>query len=319
MSKLLKKKRHINPLETEAIFRFLVTCLEDYGVVMMNTQGRVVTWNEGARKIFGFTEQEAIGRPVSFIFSHADKKINIPALEIATAKLRGRADDERQHRRKDGSLFWATGVMWAIKDDEGNLLGFSKLIRDVSEQKAMADTIRHQSLHDLLTGLPNRRGFEERLTLALNNAKINHTELAIIFFDLDNFKKINDVLGHDTGDILLQEVASRISFTLRKGDIICRIGGDEFIILIDNIRQSKSITTVLKKLQAVLYEPFDISNKKIQVTASLGVARYPLDGKSSRRLEKRADIALYKAKDAGKNQYKYYQEKKKVTQRSLGK
>jgi diguanylate cyclase (GGDEF)-like protein len=194
--------------------------------------------------------------------------------------------------------------MWAIKDGAGNLRGLSKLIRDVTEQKAMEDKIRHQSLHDPLTGLPNRRAFTDRLTLALSKARANNTMLALMSVDLDDFKRVNDTLGHDAGDILLQETASRLSSALRKGDSICRIGGDEFIILIDNVSRSRNIATRARNIRAVMKPPFDISNRKISISVSVGTSFYPSDGKSSRTLQKQADVALYNAKAAGKNCHK---------------
>jgi diguanylate cyclase (GGDEF)-like protein/PAS domain S-box-containing protein len=305
----MEKKKPQN-IDHDYTYRFLIESLEDYGILIMDTKGHIVSWNTGAKSIFGYKDKEVIGKHVSIIFSNQDRKIKIPALEITTATKKGRADDERQHRRKDGSLFWASGVMWAIKDDQGNLRGLSKLIRDISERKTMEDTIRHQSLHDTLTGLPNRRSFEDRLALAMLKAKANKSMLAVMFFDIDNFKKINDTHGHDSGDILLQEIATRLSLLLRKGDTISRIGGDEFIILIDNINQIADIHAIIKKLVGVLRKPFNISNKKILVTVSVGVSFYPTDGKSSRILKKRADIALYRAKESGKNCYKIYNEKK---------
>lgn len=303
-----KTKKQQIALENED-FRFLVDSLEDYGIFKMDSKGKIVSWNDGAKKIFGYTDKEALGKPVSLIFSHADKRLKMPALEIITATTKGRADDERQHRRKDGTLFWATGVMWSIKDEEGNLRGLSKLIRDISVRKKMEDTIRHQSLHDTLTGLPNRRSFNDRLTLVLDNAKKYSTMFAVLFLDLDNFKKVNDTLGHDTGDILLQEVATRLSKILRKGDTVCRIGGDEFILVMDNIKDKNSIKPIIKKLGIALKPVFNISNKKIEITASIGASVYPLDGKNSRILEKRADIALYQAKKAGKNRGVVYDTK----------
>ncbi len=305
----LEKSGRKEPADPDHFYRFLIQSSSDFAVLMMNVKGRIISWNEGAKAIFGYPQEEAIGRHVSMIFNHADKKIAVPALEISTAIKKGRADDERQHRRKDGSLFWASGVMWAIKDDAGNLRGLSKLVRDISERKALENTIRHQSLHDPLTGLPNRRAFSESLVLALRKAKAARTLLAVMFLDLDGFKKINDTLGHDTGDILLQETASRLSAVLRPGDTICRIGGDEFIILLDDIRRPKHAAGVIKKLLSALKGPFDIGNKKIVISVSIGASFYPSDGKSPRQLEKRADLALYRAKAAGKNCFRLYRDK----------
>lgn len=290
--------------ELEKFYRFLVESLGDYGVIMMDTKGRIATWNEGARKVFGYSKKEVVGKHISLIFSAQDRKIGIPALEISTAKRKGRADDERQHRRRNGELFWASGVMWAIKDGVGNLRGLSKLIRDITEQKAMEDKIRYQSLHDPLTGLPNRRAFTDRLTLALSKARANNTMLALMSVDLDDFKRVNDTLGHDAGDILLQETAARLSSALRKGDSICRIGGDEFIILIDNVSRSRNITTRARNIRAAMKAPFNVSNRKISISVSVGTSFYPSDGRSLRTLQKQADVALYNAKAAGKNCHK---------------
>lgn len=302
----MKKDLKKNTIANEENFSFLVESLEDYGVLMLDKKGKIISWNKGAKKIFGYSQKEVIGKSVSLIFSKNDIKLKMPALEMKTAILHGRADDERQHKRKDGSLFWATGVMWAIKDKKGDIQGLSKLIRDISDRKAMEDKIRHQSLHDTLTGLPNRRSFEDRFTLAIKKAKENDEVLATVFLDLDNFKKVNDTLGHDTGDILLQDVASRLSHVLRKGDSICRLGGDEFIIIINNLKTKKNINPVLRKLQKALKPNFSISNKKISMAVSMGVAFYPLDGKTPKKLEKKADLALYKAKKSGKNKYSFF-------------
>ncbi|MDB5260681.1 MAG: domain S-box protein [Candidatus Nomurabacteria bacterium] len=300
------------PADSPHDYRYLIDSLEDYGVLMMDKKGKIISWNEGAIKIFGYSAEEAIGKPVSIIFSSADRRRKMPALEMKTAKLKGRADDERQHLRKDGSLFWATGVMWAIKDDQGKYHGLSKLIKDISKQKMMEDTIRYQSLHDILTGLPNRRLFEERLTLKLNYAKKHDEMFSLLYLDLDDFKKVNDTLGHDSGDILLKEVAERLSKVLRKGDLLCRMGGDEFIILIDNIKKIKSVKVVVKKLMDILKPVFNISNAKIKVTSSMGVSIFPKDGKTSKILKKNADASMYIAKSAGKNCVRYSGEKNKV-------
>ncbi|HYE22493.1 MAG TPA: diguanylate cyclase [Verrucomicrobiae bacterium] len=295
-------------LNQEASYRHLIENLKDYAVFMMDHEGNIATWNEGAERQFGYSEKEAIGKNFSIIFTKEDQKLGIPKQEIKTAKTQGKADDERKHVHKNGREFWSSGVVVPLKDDNGKLLGFTKIVRDVSERKKAEGIIRHLAMHDTLTGLPNRIHMYDLLTKALIEAKRHKELLALAFADLDRFKMVNDTEGHDMGDLLLQEVAVRISSSLRQGDTVARLGGDEFVII---LRKQKSPAQIIKTVEKILFAlgpKFVISSKILNAKASIGVAIYPQDGKDMNSLMKRADQALYKAKASGGNCVKLYKE-----------
>ena len=179
----------------------------------------------------------------------------------------------------------------------------SQLQNEIQERQKAQDDIRHLAYHDLLTNLPNRLMFTEHLNHAINLASRSDKALAIIFLDLDSFKMINDTMGHAAGDRLLQEVAGRLADTLRKSDIISRIGGDEFIALIENLDERDAVKSVTEKILASFHEPFMINGQHFFLTTSIGVSLYPADGLDAETIIKNADIAMYKAKELGKNQY----------------
>ena len=177
---------------------------------------------------------------------------------------------------------------------------------DITERKQMEEIIRHQATHDTLTGLPNKFLFMDLLRLEMNEARRNNRKLAVLFLDLDRFKDINDTLGHDIGDHLLIEVAARLKECVRDSDIVSRIGGDEFNILLSGILGSEDVSTVPRKILAGLQKPFVISSNVLHVTASIGISVYPDDSAVGEGLLKYADIAMYHAKEVGKNNYQFY-------------
>lgn len=177
---------------------------------------------------------------------------------------------------------------------------------DITERKQMEETIRHQATHDPLTRLPNKLLFVDLLRLEMTEARRNKRKLAVLFLDLDRFKEINDTLGHDTGDHLLIEVAARIKECVRDSDTVSRIGGDEFNILVSDIIRSEDVSKVPRKILAGLQKPFVISNNALHVTASIGISMYPDDSLEVEGLLKYADIAMYHAKELGKNNYQFY-------------
>ncbi|MCK4841859.1 MAG: EAL domain-containing protein [Methylococcales bacterium] len=175
-----------------------------------------------------------------------------------------------------------------------------------SAVRSRTHTLEYLSNHDSLTGLPNRRFFEERLTHALDLAKRDGSELAIIFFDLDGFKQINDSLGHDTGDQLLKSVANRVKTCIRNIDTVARVSGDEFIVLIEQIKDESDFKVIIDKLMNVFSKDFNCLSYKINITASIGISIYPRDGNDYVTLIKNADLAMYKVKEEGRNNYYYF-------------
>ncbi len=188
-------------------------------------------------------------------------------------------------------------------------------IRNMLEVRLLHEAVRDQGIllkslasKDPLTGLANRRVLSERLTLALIHARRNKSSVAVVYLDLDGFKKINDTLGHDVGDVLLQRVAGRLVATVREEDLVARIGGDEFIITLWNISGPDYASTVALKMIEAVMKPYDIQGKRVCVSASAGVSIYPLHGNDSEILMKSADRALYEAKKSGKNQFRVFGE-----------
>lgn len=178
---------------------------------------------------------------------------------------------------------------------------------DITERKQMEDQIRYLAYFDSLTNLPNRRMLLDRLVQALRRAKRYECSLALMFLDLDNFKKINDILGHDIGDELLKEVATRLRASVRAVDTVSRHGGDEFIILLPEISHPDDVTLVADKIIKTINAPVQIAGNALNVTTSIGIAVYPINGTDdARELMKKADKAMYAAKDAGRNSYKFF-------------
>ncbi len=186
------------------------------------------------------------------------------------------------------------------------------VIRDISERKRFQGELMHMAHHDALTGLPNRTLFFDRLRQALFKKDRSGKMLAVIYLDLDQFKFVNDTLGHHTGDLLLKDVANRLRGVIRKADTVSRLGGDEFIIIIDDIATHANLILVVDKIRHVFGTPFSLDMHEIFVTASIGVTLYPSDGDSAEKLMKNADTAMYHAKERGRNNYEFFSEEMNV-------
>jgi len=177
---------------------------------------------------------------------------------------------------------------------------------EYEQAKASEIISRHQALHDVLTGLPNRSLFLDRLDNVLNLAKRNEEMLAVMFLDLDGFKEINDTFGHASGDLVLQDLAERLKLFLRDSDTLARLGGDEFVLLLPRIKTESDAAIVATKIRDSLGQPFSILGQEIFLSLSFGISIYPGDGDDSHTLIKNADMAMYSAKSAGKNNYKFF-------------
>lgn len=181
------------------------------------------------------------------------------------------------------------------------------LILDITAIKASEDRLSFMAHHDVLTGLPNRQLFNDRLTHAIDRAARNRDRVGVMFIDLDNFKTVNDTLGHNVGDRLLVEVACRLGSSLRAGDTLARLGGDEFVFLVDSVGDPQGLRPVAQKIVALLAQPIRVDEHDLVLTASVGISVHPEDGRDAETLLKNADAAMYEAKSAGRNGYRYYQ------------
>ncbi|MGL5192349.1 MAG: CHASE2 domain-containing protein [Chroococcales cyanobacterium] len=235
---------------------------------------------------------------------------NEAKLTDATGTLHYIATKRSLHKDSAGNVF-LVGVIRDITErkqmEEELKRTASELAQSYQELKVSEDRLRHQANHDNLTNLPNRQLFYDRLNQALEWAAINHQIVAVLFIDLDGFKQINDTLGHDSGDLLLKEVARRLSACLRGSDTVARLGGDEFTVILPAIPRPQDVASVAQKIMTTLGEPVAIAQDLIQVTASIGISLYPLNGEDAATLIKLADAAMYRSKELGKNQYEFYE------------
>ncbi len=292
--------------QSEEHFRTLVQSVEDYAIFRLDTEGNITSWNEGIKNILGYDEQEIVGQPLDIFFTNKDRAKGMPKQELVEARLSGTYMFEGLRVRKDGTTFYATVTLTAIFDESGALQGFSKIMRDITALKEAEETIHFQAFHDILTGLSNRQSLDDSFSLYLSLAVRHKHKLAILFLDLDRFKTINDTLGHGIGDMILKEVANRLLNAVRKEDVVARLGGDEFIILLNEVRSVQDVVRVAEKILQAFVPVMRVQNQSLHVSTSIGIAMFPADGQDIYTLLKNADTALYRAKDAGRNRYQFY-------------
>lgn len=302
------KERRLLPTQTELSYRTLIQNIKDYAIFMLDKKGKVTSWDQGGVKLFGYTRNEIIGRKFNVLFTAEDKKKGTPDSDMASAIGEGRHLDERQYVRKNKTKFWSSGVLTSSRDKKGVHQGFSKIMRDVTQQNDLHKTAVHNSTHDFLTGLPNRNCFEETLIESIRRTKKGKM-LAILYMDFDNFKRTNDELGHRLGDLVLIEIAHRLTRNIRITDMAARFGGDEFVIIAKELESHAEVARFAKKIINAFRTPIVVEKKKIQTSVSAGVALYPNDGKKPSELLRFSDMALYEAKRLGGNQYQFYDKK----------
>jgi diguanylate cyclase (GGDEF)-like protein len=213
---------------------------------------------------------------------------------------------EKRYLRKDGTCVWVRITAAAKRDQNGSPLYDISIVEDISERKRAEERVQYLATHDEMTGLPNRAMFGQILEHAIDSARRRHRKVAVLFVDLDRFKIVNDSLGHGAGDQLLKEIAQRFKASMRASDILARFGGDEFVALVEDIEDVRGVATVARNLLSVAMKPFGIMGHECRVTASIGIAVFPDDAGNAEMLLKNADLAMYLAKEEGKNNYPFF-------------
>jgi diguanylate cyclase (GGDEF)-like protein len=213
---------------------------------------------------------------------------------------------EKRYIHKSGNLVWILVNVSLIRDAKKRPLHFIAQIQNIDTQKHAEHELKYIAYHDVLTGLYNRKQLDVSFELALSYAKRNHTSMAVMFMDLDGFKEINDQYGHDIGDYVLIEIALRLKMSVRETDILIRLGGDEFIVVLTELIDTDQATEVANKILDTIAAPIFIKQHYIIMTASIGISIYPKDDVDLKTLIKYADKALYAAKAQGKNNFKCY-------------
>ena len=277
------------------------------GVMATDAEGQVVLLNPLAEQLTGWTQAEAAGRPVGEIFRIINEETRQPATvpvreTLAQGTILGLPNNSILIAR-DGSERAIADSCAPIRNRDGQVAGAVLVFRDITERRQAEEMIRQMVYHDSLTGVPNRKLFSDRLGIALAQGRRNQKELGIAMLDLDHFKGVNDTLGHDMGDLLLQATAERLSAALRKGDTVARFGGDEFLLILPDLEVIEDAIQVAQKIVDSFRKPFLIDTHQLIVTTSIGIAVYPYDGIDEGTLLKNADIAMYQAKQAGGDRY----------------
>jgi diguanylate cyclase (GGDEF)-like protein/PAS domain S-box-containing protein len=272
------------------------------GIGITDPTGIILAVNQAFTEITGYRADEVVGKNISLLQSGRHDQAFYSQLWNSLLAT-GRWTGEIWNLRKNGEVYPEVLSISAIDDENGEVTHYVAVFHDVTAVKRQEEQIAHQAYHDALTGLPNRTLANDRIEVSLAHVKRGGTRLAVLFLDLDNFKNVNDSLGHEWGDKLLLQVANRLVSQVREEDTVARLGGDEFLILVAAVADDEVVVDLTRRLLHSFASPFNLEGNDLFVTASIGVAFYPEDGATAGVLTKHADIAMYQAKANGKNRY----------------
>jgi len=286
-------------------FDQMAAAIDDVFFLADATLSAMLYLSPAFERICGVPVQQVYADPLCWLAQVHERDREQVAERLRTAAVR-RVEFEFQVLRPDGQ--WRDLLLrsYPVLDAQGALWRRAGTLQDITRRKQQEARIQHLAYHDPLTGLPNRALLMDRLARAIAHAQRNECQAALLFLDLDRFKTINDTLGHLLGDELLQQVGQRLRSSLREDDTIARLGGDEFVVVLGGVQDLGQPAHVADKMMAALADPFHIGGQSLYVTGSLGVSLYPRDGADTDTLLRHADTALYKAKDAGRNAYRFF-------------
>ena len=265
----------------------------------------IIYVNPAFGRITGYDMQESLGRSMNFLLGEDREQTEFMEIHAALHERR-EGNAVLRNYRKDGSLFWNDLSVSPVLDEAGSVAHFVWVINDVTEREQHEELLEYQANHDALTGLPNRNLLADRITQSLANAQRYNLPVAVLFIDLDNFKFINDSLGHALGDRMLIIQAERLHKCIRSGDTVARYGGDEFVVVVSNLDRNEDAAVVAHTIQEMVSRPFTIDGHEFGITCSIGISLYPKDGRDVDSLLKNADAAMYRAKEQSRNSFQFY-------------
>ncbi|OIQ96956.1 cyclic di-GMP phosphodiesterase Gmr [mine drainage metagenome] len=301
----ISKRKQIETKLRESEEKYRALFEESYdGLFISSPSGKYIDINLKAIQMFGYdTKEEMLGLDLAkdIYADPADRK-----KIIASVNAHGFAEFEVVAKKKNGERITTLCSFTAVKDRSGAITAYRGIIRDITEKKRSEELIWRQANFDTLTGLPNRDMFRDRLGQAVKKSDREDLPLALLLIDLDQFKEVNDTLGHEVGDILLKEVAKRTRSCIRESDTLARLGGDEFTVVLPDVSVTGHIEDVAQKIIGRLAEPFQLGDEVVYISASIGITVYPNDADDIDALMKNADQAMYVAKGKGRNRYSYF-------------
>jgi diguanylate cyclase (GGDEF)-like protein/PAS domain S-box-containing protein len=282
-------------------------------VLRTDKRGNITYLNQFAEKMTGWFREEALGQPITEVLRLIDSVSGAPVDNgLATVMQGDRTANATVCTihctlvRRDGVGCGIENRVTTVGDRVGNMIGAVMAIRDVTVARAASLEISRVAQHDLLTNLPNRTLFNDRLAQAISLAERQRKQLAVLFVDLDQFKRINDSLGHAVGDKLLRSVAGRLMACVRRSDTVCRLGGDEFVILLSQVEHAEDAAISARKILRAVASPHIIDNRSLDISVSIGGSTYPGEGQDAESLISQADTAMYEAKQHGRNGYQFF-------------
>ncbi|MCG8551934.1 MAG: EAL domain-containing protein [Desulfobacterales bacterium] len=286
------------------------------GITITDPDGRIQAVNQAFTDITGYTAPEAIGQNPRILKSDRHNDAFYKSMWHSLT-LKGHWSGEIWNRKKSGQAYPEFLSISDIRDENGDVKHYVAVFHDISEMKSKEKQIEYMAYHDPLTGLPNRTLLKDRLEHAIIRARRDAKILQLIFIDLDNFKTVNDTAGHAQGDKLLKEAATRLKNATRASDTVARLGGDEFIIMVTDVDDMMEIIGMVERIQHSFSVPFNIDGKAFHISCSMGISVFPEDGDDAETLVRHADVAMYHAKDKGRNNYYLFEKKmaKKINQR----
>ena len=299
---MIKMKNNIKPIDVNTYFKEVFTNA-GIGIMTLDAKSSIEYINEEALNIFGYKYSALVNTNFSTLIHSTDQEYFKQFIKTANSST----PSEFTGIHKDNSAFPIELNISSKKLNQTCI--YTVIIRDITEIKKNEEKLKHQAYFDSLTGIPNRTLFLDRSEIALNQAKRSNEGLAVIFIDLDEFKELNDTLGHDAGDVMLKTVAQRFINCARKSDTVSRRGGDEFTILMPRIKNIEDAVKLAERILLSNKNAISIKEKMVFPKTSIGISIYPHDGDSIETLINNADKAMYYAKESGKNQYSFYNSK----------